>query len=575
MGRDVMCDATSDWGYSVPCHMVWATPVWAVPMHIAKDPPSSESESSPHSSSSSSSSPTPSSAHFGSEMIVALPAQAEASQTLPSGEMSPSSSADGATHAMMDTISPTPASVWVQSGAPPVCVAGSCQLGEQEQVVWLQEPLQGMPCIQSECMPGQPEQLVWVQENSSLMQCMPGACMSGPLEQIVWVPGAPSTTPCIMGACVPGQQGSTAWFQNDAQAMVFVPGASAEERVAWEQSEQAATPFTRDDCSAEGLVATANTGSMARGRGRRHGNGQRAAGTADCVAHGQWRVPSRAQEEEGPGLADCAQMVSQLAASGENRRDALEGLRAAFARLAWGAQGCRVAQAALDAAGEGEGLELAAELRGRIREALGSPHANFVVQRIVEVLPPAEVDFIVEELTGAAVETAQHRFGCRVLCRLLEHCPHSQTECLVKEILGEAAVLCRHSYGHYVVRHILELGTSWQKRALVEAFVKDPLGLASHRCGSSVVEHALEHASEEDRQVLVRALLRDANSFARLASTRYGSYVARTLSRLRGKDTAEERMFAVATTQKVRACRRSKRLTAHEQATRYEVSVSA
>jgi pumilio RNA-binding family len=234
-----------------------------------------------------------------------------------------------------------------------------------------------------------------------------------------------------------------------------------------------------------------------------------------------------------------------------------------------------VAQAALDAAGEGEGLELAAELRGRIREALGSPHANFVVQRIVEVLPPAEVDFIVEELTGAAVETAQHRFGCRVLCRLLEHCPHSQTECLVKEILGEAAVLCRHSYGHYVVRHILELGTSWQKRALVEAFVKDPLGLASHRCGSSVVEHALEHASEEDRQVLIRALLRDANSFARLASTRYGSYVARTLSRLRGKDTAEERMFAVATTQKVRACRRSKRLTAHEQATRYEVSVSA
>merc|ERR1719172_284135 len=81
------------------------------------------------------------------------------------------------------------------------------------------------------------------------------------------------------------------------------------------------------------------------------------------------------------------------------------------------------------------------------------------------------------------------------------------------------------------MRHILEFGTPQQKQAVVQTLVKDALGFASHRCGSSVVEHALEHSSHEDRQILLQALVRDSASFARLASTRYGSYVARTLVR--------------------------------------------
>merc|ERR1719498_843075 len=94
--------------------------------------------------------------------------------------------------------------------------------------------------------------------------------------------------------------------------------------------------------------------------------------------------------------------------------------------------------------------ELVQELHGHVRKALESPHANYVIQKAIEVMPPALAGFVVNELSGVAVPTAKDRYGCRAICRLLEHCPHDQTDCLIHEVLREVSTLCRHSYGNYV-----------------------------------------------------------------------------------------------------------------------------
>jgi hypothetical protein len=78
-----------------------------------------------------------------------------------------------------------------------------------------------------------------------------------------------------------------------------------------------------------------------------------------------------------------------------------------------------VVQVALEASGREAKEALVAELHGRVREAILSPHANYVVQKIVEVLPVPLASFVVAELSGAAAGTARLNFGCRVLCRLL------------------------------------------------------------------------------------------------------------------------------------------------------------
>jgi len=250
-------------------------------------------------------------------------------------------------------------------------------------------------------------------------------------------------------------------------------------------------------------------------------------------------------------------MLSELSHPEDERRAAaLPGLREAFARLAFDAQGCRVAQAALDVAGRGEQAELALELRGRILEAIDSPFANYVVQKVVERLPPKMVTFVVEELAGVVVQTAKHRYGIRILCRLLEHCPQEQIGGLIAEALEEAPALCRHSYGNYLIKHIMEHGSAEQRKAVVGTLLRDPLGFASHRTGSTVVERALSHRE------LAEALTRDATSLAKLACCRYGHFVAKALLQLPGKASTEACALLARVSPRLQASKFGKRVLA-------------
>jgi len=214
-----------------------------------------------------------------------------------------------------------------------------------------------------------------------------------------------------------------------------------------------------------------------------------------------------------------------LQLGGAAHEAALMELKAAFADLAFDAQGCRVVQDALDRVPNEEKSLLACELSGRVREALACKHANYVIQKMVEVMPTERVQFIVDELLGSAVQIAQHRFGVRILCRLLEHCPHEQTNELMAEVLCEVSKLCRHSYGNYVIQQMLEHGTVDQKRSVHQVLLENALGFATHRTASSVVEHALSHGSQEDRDALLRVLAYDGEAFARVACSRWGCRV--------------------------------------------------
>ena len=68
--------------------------------------------------------------------------------------------------------------------------------------------------------------------------------------------------------------------------------------------------------------------------------------------------------------------------------------------LAWSRDGCRVAQNALESITGAEQPELAGQLQGHVRSAIKSPYANYVLQKCVEVLPPAHLQFVVDDLRG-------------------------------------------------------------------------------------------------------------------------------------------------------------------------------
>ncbi|CAE7765022.1 APUM5 [Symbiodinium pilosum] len=228
----------------------------------------------------------------------------------------------------------------------------------------------------------------------------------------------------------------------------------------------------------------------------------------------------------------CDHLRQQLEAGGDELTMAMSQISGKVWSLSRDANGCRVVQTAMEKASNGAAKELALELHGHVREAVVSPHANYVIQKVITQLSPATSAFIADELLGNGARFARHRFGCRIMCRLLEHCSNADgTRKLVDEVLedlSEALDLCRHNFGHHVVQSVLEHGDSRYKELIAEVLQSDLFANASHRSASYVVESALSHCLEKDQQVLLQQLS-DPNMVAQLAQARYGFYVAKTV----------------------------------------------
>lgn len=180
--------------------------------------------------------------------------------------------------------------------------------------------------------------------------------------------------------------------------------------------------------------------------------------------------------------------------------------------------------------------ELVQELHRHVREAIESPHANYVIQQVIEVMPVARAAFVAEEIAGAAAALARHRYGCRIIIRLLEHsAAEESTLHLVDELLREAESLARHSFGHFVLQAIFEHGLPEHRHCIATALhgqYDDPQGMllnAMNRHGSCVFETAMVYCSPEDKQSMCRELLRTPDNVLQLAKSQFGRFVLKTL----------------------------------------------
>merc|ERR1719379_1572852 len=133
------------------------------------------------------------------------------------------------------------------------------------------------------------------------------------------------------------------------------------------------------------------------------------------------------------GQAQASEIIKALTSWDDStRKEALEQVISAIWPMAVQRHGCRVAQKAFEVADQDQKDLLAEGLRGHIREALESPHGNYVVQKCVEsTVKGAEI--VLEEMCGAFLFFSRRRFGCRVIERLLENCSNPQVSELARE----------------------------------------------------------------------------------------------------------------------------------------------
>jgi hypothetical protein len=266
---------------------------------------------------------------------------------------------------------------------------------------------------------------------------------------------------------------------------------------------------------------------------------------------GEFEVDETCSDEEQEAEVRQAQEIAngllvQMQTGGASLNSAL----AKFERLAFSSKvTSRAAQMALEQADMTDAVLLAGGLRGHVRCAVQSKHANYVVQKITELLPAARAGFIVDELKGFGHEAARHTFGCRVLCRIMEHLSPSDANTveLLDEVLRGVDNLCSHPFGSFVVRHVLEFGLAAHKQRVVQVLLADVVAFAKHKFGSHVVEAALRHASPEDQRLLSAALSSNKDELMAVATNQFGRHVVRAVLATHGaaKDEAVEKLTAL------------------------------
>lgn len=259
------------------------------------------------------------------------------------------------------------------------------------------------------------------------------------------------------------------------------------------------------------------------------------------------------------------ELIHMLSCGGDLMHEAVSSLRGSVLRMSVEPFGCRVVQAALEHTSTAEKERIVSELRGHVRLAITSPHANFVLQRAIEVLPVSSTSFVAAELASAAGEVAKHRFGCRVLSRLIEHhlggnAAPQPTNDLIDELLLEADQLINHNFARHVLELILEHGRDTHKQKIAEVVRNNLFLYAKNRNASYVVEKALALCRASDTHAIATELLSDPQCFLTLAVHECGTHVVKAVANLHGDCASKAKQLLLANADRVKSSKYGKRL---------------
>lgn len=230
-------------------------------------------------------------------------------------------------------------------------------------------------------------------------------------------------------------------------------------------------------------------------------------------------------EEAAAACSEVDKRLSQLKKGGDERASAI----AAFANMAFKTKAsCCAAQVVLKESPVDDQRALVSSLSGIIVKAVRHRHANYVVQKVIQVLPQADFSFVIQELLSVGSDLARHQISCRTLCRILEHGDLSDgtTSQLLDKVLEDASDLCKHQYGSHVICHFLEYGYTDHHQIITFAICFALPESAKFRHGCMVVKKALQCVCADYRCFMIQHLERCKET---LRSTRPGRQIIQEL----------------------------------------------
>jgi hypothetical protein len=240
----------------------------------------------------------------------------------------------------------------------------------------------------------------------------------------------------------------------------------------------------------------------------------------------------------GENRAHCDHLISELQASQDisgsaRAAEIIEWALLVGRTLALTQSGSRVVQKVIDVASTKQREQLLYVLLAdvSVSELYTSPHANHVVAKLVEIMPPTSLTRIGESMRGKATTVARHQFGSRILERLVEHCGEDQIGFLLDEVVEDFEALARHQFGNFVVARLLEHSTIARRHCCVQKLLPHVLQHATHKTACNIVQRMLDHSDLACQAMIADAFLvgTGETSLESIAATRYGSFVIQHL----------------------------------------------
>jgi len=236
------------------------------------------------------------------------------------------------------------------------------------------------------------------------------------------------------------------------------------------------------------------------------------------------------QNKFGAAFPQIGYLMEAIWCGGEARESAAQVLLqpGAVRYYSFHQAGTRLIQLALETLDRSVAVQLASDLQGHVVRAMTSSHANYVIQKIIQVLRPSEVPFVVEEIRHAGMGLARHAFGCRVFSRLLEHGDLS-TAALMDEVLANARELIKHNHGKYVIEVALEHGLPDQRMRILSELGENLIEHVFDANGSYVLQSVLKDGCPEQSEAMAAKLLALADrDLGAVAHNYFGCAVVRT-----------------------------------------------
>jgi hypothetical protein len=217
------------------------------------------------------------------------------------------------------------------------------------------------------------------------------------------------------------------------------------------------------------------------------------------------------------------------------QRPPLDALLGQVRRLSRDQVGCRLVQQALDEEGPLAATLILNEGLQFWGEAMVDPFGNYLFQKILEKISPAERVVLVKTVSPRLVNASLNLHGTRSVQKVVELCSvdeqqagqergaeETAADILTAALAPAAARLCIDSHGNHVIQRILLKLGSKHTKFVFDAVAASVSDVARHRHGCCVIQRCLDSPPSEARTHLVRRIVDKA---LELMQDAYGNYV--------------------------------------------------